>query len=664
MREQVREAAESEALAIVTAARRDVRRIVVEARRELLVLTAQLHAAIDSVDQASLHAATQTASGSNADSAVTDVLTGQRALGDTEDMVLGVRREVRTVLDEARAEIEALAAEAHEPLRQLPSALTRPSPEQESIPTLEKILGSDPLSSGRAAGAGPLPAVDLEQLPVDSMSRNERDDRDGDDHGPGGGGTRRWQSASGPRGTGASGTSQPAAAGSPGAVALADIEAAVTANLAATATLPGAALVTRTVEAAVSLAPAPAHETAAEIAAPADHVLADFDETSHVMEPGRTFLADYDQADRPRRSWMWVGLFAATGIVAVVGTVWWFTLRDSGTALATSLAEPGEPALAAAPAPVATRTAASAISTAGPSGLVIQVRRTAWIRTVVDGKEDSRVYQAGETRQIDGARAVSIRAGDGGAVFVSVDGSPAEPLGTSGLAVTKQFSLASTAPEPVPALVTAPASPAVQPVADRSPVPNPPEPSVLLSTPGARPVETARTTTPVTAPAAPPTAGPVPAAQVPAAPVPAALSPAAPAPTSAPPTENAAAPAGGGRADLIAAGQQWLDAYQRRDNDAMSLSGTENMSVLDQRSVTERFPVWQAGIRRDLDQLELNLSGDTALLTARMTERSGEAAASPQHVSRVSQIWVRRAGRWRLADVRIIGEAQLNQIVR
>jgi ketosteroid isomerase-like protein len=97
----------------------------------------------------------------------------------------------------------------------------------------------------------------------------------------------------------------------------------------------------------------------------------------------------------------------------------------------------------------------------------------------------------------------------------------------------------------------------------------------------------------------------------------------------------------------------------------MSTAGTENMSVSDERSVTERFPAWQVGVRRDLDQVELELTGDTALLTARMTERSGDSATtSAQHVSRVSQIWVRRNSRWRLADVRIIGEARLNQIVR
>jgi len=94
----------------------------------------------------------------------------------------------------------------------------------------------------------------------------------------------------------------------------------------------------------------------------------------------------------------------------------------------------------------------------------------------------------------------------------------------------------------------------------------------------------------------------------------------------------------------------------------VGLSPLSNVLLL---TLTERFPAWQTGIRRDLDQVELELTGDTALLTARMTERSGDSGtAASQHVSRVSQIWVRRNGRWRVADVRIMGESRLNQIVR
>ena len=46
LRDEVRGSAEREAMEIVTAARRDVRKIIMEARRELLVLSAQVQAAL------------------------------------------------------------------------------------------------------------------------------------------------------------------------------------------------------------------------------------------------------------------------------------------------------------------------------------------------------------------------------------------------------------------------------------------------------------------------------------------------------------------------------------------------------------------------------------------------------------------------------------------
>ena len=81
----------------------------------------------------------------------------------------------------------------------------------------------------------------------------------------------------------------------------------------------------------------------------------------------------------------------------------------------------------------------------------------------------------------------------------------------------------------------------------------------------------------------------------------------------------------------------------------------------DERSVTERFPAWQGGgVQRNLDEVALELTGDVAVFTARMTEH----ADACEHVSRVSQFWQRRNGRWFVTNVRIIGEARLNQIIR
>ncbi len=95
----------------------------------------------------------------------------------------------------------------------------------------------------------------------------------------------------------------------------------------------------------------------------------------------------------------------------------------------------------------------------------------------------------------------------------------------------------------------------------------------------------------------------------------------------------------------------------------MATTGSENITVSDERSVAERFPAWQGNVRRDLDQVELELVGDNAILTARMTEQA-DGGRGGEHISRVSQRWQRQNGRWRLADVRIIGEARLNQIIR
>jgi ketosteroid isomerase-like protein len=348
--------------------------------------------------------------------------------------------------------------------------------------------------------------------------------------------------------------------------------------------------------------------------------------------PSRLFGED-DTRSPVRSARTWVGLFAATGALAVIGTIWWALGRDSAplSAAAPVITEKAAPA-----APAATAAPAVATTAPGTLALTIEARRPSWIRAQVDGKDETgRIYQAGETRHIYGARTVSIRAGDAGAVFVGVDGGTARALGNDGAATTKQFSAAVT-----PAVATA-----------NSPLP---------------PVTTASATAPSAAaprtPIAETTAAPRAQAPAPATPAP----PATNAPrTSAPATDAGAAKAdgvAGGRTDLVQAAQQWLDAYQRRDREAMGTMATDNVTVSDERSVTERFPAWQGGVQRDLDEVALELTGDVAVFTARMTERSD--AGGGQHVSRVSQFWQRRNGRWFVTNVRIIGEARLNQIIR
>jgi hypothetical protein len=358
--------------------------------------------------------------------------------------------------------------------------------------------------------------------------------------------------------------------------------------------------------------------------------------------PSRLFAED-DTRSSARSARTFVGLFAATGALAVVGTLWWALGRDSAPLSAAAPPVITEKTAAAAPAatPAVTPTAP------GTMALTIEARRPSWIRAQIDGKdENGRIYQAGETRHIYGARRVSIRAGDAGAVFVGTDGGTARALGSDGMPATKQFSAAVTpalamtdnaTPDSATAsLTTATATGAVPAVATAR------APSAETTTPTAR------------------TQAPTPAVQPPS------TAPASPPRTAAPAAADTAASTrdgiAGSRPDLVQAAQQWLDAYQRRDRESMNAMATENVTVSDERSVTERFPAWQGGVQRSMDEVALELTGDVAVFTARMTEHADAGAG--QHVSRVSQFWQRRGTRWYVTNVRIIGEARLNQIIR
>src|SRR5262245_27015016 len=130
LRDEVRGAAEREAMEIVTAARRDVRQVIMEARRELLVLSAQVQAALGEV------------AGKPDPSALLKAHTSSSAAaslppGSTHDHasdILVPEAAVKTMLDEARADMEALAQDAKTvPFQSTILAPQAPSDQQPSI---------------------------------------------------------------------------------------------------------------------------------------------------------------------------------------------------------------------------------------------------------------------------------------------------------------------------------------------------------------------------------------------------------------------------------------------------------------------------------------------------------------------------------------------------
>src|SRR5262245_9620371 len=171
LRDEVRGSAEREAMEIVTAARRDVRQIVMEARRELLVLSAQVQAALGEAgarpDPAALLNRAR-----DADSGLIE------EPAEFSESMFAPDEAVKGMLEEARADMEALAEDARtvpfqalaEPVQSLPPAPDPPSMfSQEPIfisastappPPSSSILSSPSMSSAtsRVLLSSPFPS--------------------------------------------------------------------------------------------------------------------------------------------------------------------------------------------------------------------------------------------------------------------------------------------------------------------------------------------------------------------------------------------------------------------------------------------------------------------------------------------------------------------------
>jgi hypothetical protein len=109
--------------------------------------------------------------------------------------------------------------------------------------------------------------------------------------------------------------------------------------------------------------------------------------------------------------------------------------------------------------------------------------------------------------------------------------------------------------------------------------------------------------------------------------------------------------------------QRWLDAYGRRDTAAMQAVGARSLSmkVSDQRAPTERLPPSAEGVRRTLEDVSFQFVGETAIMTARLTEQGNVGGRSPHFTSWISLMWIRESGQWRLMDVQLLSDSQLRQ---
>ena len=541
LRDEVRGSAEREAMEIVTAARRDVRQIVMEARRELLVLSAQVQAALGEAGgrpdpTALLNRARDTDGGATEESP------------DFTDAVFAPEEAVKGMLDEARADMDALVEEARTvPFEALSTMPALPPPEPPG-----HLLSEEPYIAAPASGPTPM-------------------------------------------------TPQPGSLFSP----------------------------------------------------------------TLATNPSRTLLSSQFPSDavpvpQGRRLRTFVALFGVVGVAVLAGTIWWMR-SDSGstpteTTASTSVTPPPPAPAAPEPAPTVSPAASpesSAAASAAPApttsasnlSLLVEARRSAWLRTTVDGEADTgRMLAQGETFRINAKKSVSLRAGDAGAVFVSVNNAEAVPLGRAGQVITRQFVVENrerSAPtQQQPAVPSgAKPEPLAPPLASAGPTVPTPSPTSL---PIVQPVAAAPSPIPEPAPAPAPRAETIPP----------------PAPRAELPTPGPSSPTSA----VIAASRQWLDAYQRQDRAAMASLSVSDLQLVDERRNEERFPA-NVDVNRTIDRVSVQMAADTAVLTAVMTERSADNGTPPR-VSPISQVWVLSGNQWRVRQVRLVSEARLNQIFR
>jgi hypothetical protein len=110
--------------------------------------------------------------------------------------------------------------------------------------------------------------------------------------------------------------------------------------------------------------------------------------------------------------------------------------------------------------------------------------------------------------------------------------------------------------------------------------------------------------------------------------------------------------------EILRATQRWFEAYFGGDTVGMNDIATSDFSIVDDRPEGQRFPATMRGVDRGLQQVRIEVAGESAVMSARLTERGQLNGQVQEHVALVSAAWVRADGRWRLMGVRFADPGQ------
>lgn len=131
-------------------------------------------------------------------------------------------------------------------------------------------------------------------------------------------------------------------------------------------------------------------------------------------------------------------LFLGLGGLALIGLgYYYYSSRSQPAAKPTPQTAPtvvkASPAVVAPPSPVVVEPSPSPVATAAPLSITVKLDDRSWLEIFVDGELGYRgTLEAGEEKTWTAKKAFNIKAGNAGAVKISVNEKPPKPLGKLG----------------------------------------------------------------------------------------------------------------------------------------------------------------------------------------------------------------------------------------
>jgi hypothetical protein len=327
----------------------------------------------------------------------------------------------------------------------------------------------------------------------------------------------------------------------------------------------------------------------------------------------------------PKRRW-WRRGSVAVGVAALLVVTAWMlqarvTSRASPAAMDRNAHPPGSDAPAsvraarANPVEPRTHTSGAGLQPAAPARapltITVTARRAVWLRLNADGaQETGRMLEAGARRAVSAEREVEMRAGDAGAILMSVNGGPPRPLGPDGAVRTRRITRDTPIASDSGSHAALPAAAATSGEHGRGSQPN-----EVATQP-----EPARRSSPT----------------------------------------DPAADADHQR-QILAADRDWFDAHYRNDQSTAARLVTGDFRLVDERPAVNTTGAIGTP-ERTVRNVRVDVWNDGAVVSGQMAERITTATGQYVRHSRFSEVWIRRAGNWQMMGLRLAADSSLPEV--